>query len=208
MTRGRRLAIGLSLAALAVVAALGGGFAAFVAAAHRPAAAVPAADGIVALTGGADRVETALRLLAAGRARLLLISGVARGAGLAEFARRSNVDPAPLSGRVTLGRVATTTLGNALETADWAQANGVRSLIVVTAGYHMPRAMLEMRRALPGVALYPMPVQPVAMRHGAKLRLLSGEYAKLIGAWLGVSHWVRPATTAVSGHPVDNSVNG
>ena len=40
----------------------------------------------------------------------------------------------------------------------------MHSLIVVTAGYHMPRALAELRRALPDVTLYPVPVQPPAMR--------------------------------------------
>ena len=204
----RRLAAGFGVAVLALVAGLGAGFAAFVATAYRPAAPAPLADGIVALTGGAERVETALRLLEAGRAPRLLVSGVARGAGLAELARLSDINPAPIAGRVTLGRAATTTTGNATETAEWAQANAIHSLIVVTAGYHMPRATLELHRAMPQVTLYPVPVQPPAMQHGARLRLLAGEYAKLIGAWLGVSQWVHPPMTAVSRHPVDNSVNG
>lgn len=184
--RWRRVLAGLGLLAALAGAGLGAGFAAFVAAAHRPAAPPPLADGIVALTGGADRVETALRLLAAGQAPRLLISGVARGAGLAELAHRSEVDPAPIAPRVTLGHVATTTLGNATETAEWARANDVRSLIVVTAGYHMSRALLELGRAMPRVALYPVPVQPAGSRRAGMWRLLAGEYAKLIGAWFGL----------------------
>ncbi len=195
MTR-RRLAIAAGLLVLAV--GFGGGFAAFLAAVNRPASLPPDADGIVALTGGADRVETALRLLAAGQARLLLVSGVARGAGLAELARRSDVDPGPIAGRVTLGRAATTTLGNAVETGAWARANGIRSLIVVTADYHMPRAMLELRRAMPEVALLPAPVQPAGLGRAGRARLLGSEYVKLIAAFLGLSHASPPPGAAPS----------
>jgi uncharacterized SAM-binding protein YcdF (DUF218 family) len=180
----------IAMLTLIVLAALGGGFAWFVHTALQRTAPPPSADGIVALTGGADRIETALRLLVAGRARLLLISGVARSADLPELARRNGIDPTAVAGRVTLGRAATSTVGNAAETAAWAQANDLRSLLVVTAGYHMPRALLELSRAMPGVALHPVPVLPPALRGGldaATVRLLADEYAKWLGAALGFS---------------------
>ncbi len=69
----------------------------------------------------------------------------------------------------------------------------MRSLRVVTAGYHMPRAMLEMRRALPGMQLVAHPVPSSALRARGALRrpqlwaLLAGEYARYLGAWAGLS---------------------
>ena len=53
---------------------------------------------------------------------------------------------------------AATTLGNAQETAEWSQAMRFDSLIVVTADYHMPRAMLELRGAMPDTRLTAYPV--------------------------------------------------
>jgi uncharacterized SAM-binding protein YcdF (DUF218 family) len=109
------------------------------------------------------------------------------------LARRAGLDPGPLAGEVTLGRVATSTRGNAAETADWARAHGVRSLIVVTGYYHMPRALTELSRAMPGVALHPVPVVPAALQgegaegRMARLRLLIAEYTKFIAAELGLS---------------------
>jgi uncharacterized SAM-binding protein YcdF (DUF218 family) len=149
----------------------------------------PQADGIVALTGGADRVETALRLLAAGRARQLLVTGVGERAAFNALARRAGVD-ASLAARVTLGRTATSTRGNAAEAADWAHGNSIRTLIVVTAGYHMPRALAELSRTLPNVALYPVPVLPPALRGArdlATLRLLVAEYTKWLASEAGLS---------------------
>ena len=145
-----------------LLVALLGGFGWFVGQARRPALAeVPAADGIVALTGGAERVETALRLLAMGRARVLLVSGVGGSADLSALGRHAGLRPAELASmrdRITLGRGAASTHGNAVETAAWARENAVGSLVVVTADYHMPRAMAELSRALPAATLYPMPV--------------------------------------------------
>ena len=104
-------------------------------------------DGIVVLTGGSERVATGLRLLTEGLAPRLLISGAHPEVGLADIAQAAGIDPAPVARQVTIGRAAATTRGNAVETAAWVRADVVRSLRVVTASYHMPRALLELRRA-------------------------------------------------------------
>ena len=164
------------------------GFAWFVARTAQHAALPEHADGIVAFTGGAERVETALQLLAEHRADRLLLSGIGGGAELAQLAHRAGLAPAPLADRVTLGRQAATTRGNASETSAWAEANAIHTLIVVTAYYHMPRALTELRRALPGVALYPLPVlaedRPGS---GAPLRLMAEEYTKFLAAEVGLT---------------------
>lgn len=169
--------------------AWGAGFTVFNVRIREPFPPPPDADGIVVLTGGAERIETALHLLAQNKAPVLLVSGVGRGSELADLARRVQVDPAGLGERVTLGRMATSTAGNAAETAAWVRRNRVKSLIVVTASYHMPRALLEMGQALPGVALHPVPVRPPAMRGPPDLgtiRLLAGEYDKWLAVQLGL----------------------
>lgn len=181
------LVFGLLLGGM--VLACGAGFGWFVYRATWPTEAPAHVDGIVALTGGAERVETALRLLSQGRADKLLLSGIGGGAELSELAHRSGIDPTPLATRVTIDRAATTTHENAVETAAWAKANNIRSLMVVTAFYHMPRALTELGRALPDVSLYPMPVQP-SERHGRQpvpMRIMAEEYLKLLASSLGVS---------------------
>ena len=190
-----RLAAGLGAALLLLGAGWGAGFGAFAHAARLDAPLPPKADGIVALTGGAARVDTARELLAAGRAPLLLISGVGHGAELAALEQRVRLSP-DQSARVTLGRAATSTLGNAEETAAWAQTNHLHSLMVVTAGYHMPRALVELGRALPQTALYPVPVQPPALRGPAEfatLRTLVNEYDKFLAVALGLTRRVEPS---------------
>ena len=169
----------------------------------------PHADGIVALTGGANRVETALHLLAEGRAEWLLVSGIGPGPDLATLAKRSLVDAAPLAARIELGRQATSTRGNAAETAAWVRVKDIHSLIVVTAWYHMPRALTELARALPGVVLYPSPVEPEGSHPPdlamvwAMARLLAEEYSKYLAARLDLTALVpeRPPTPVRSLHP-------
>lgn len=189
------LALGAGSATLlALGAAWGVGFARFNNDAHVLREPPVIADGIVVLTGGADRIDTALHLLADGRAPLLLVSGVSGGAELADLTRRVPLDPAQAV-RVTLGRTAQSTLGNAAETTHWVRALGIQRLIVVTAGYHMPRALLELRHALPDVELHPVPVQSPALRGAspaATVRLLSNEYTKLLAVRLGLTRLLRP----------------
>ena len=208
MRRGLRL-IGVCLVVLAV--AWTAGLAWFIHNASQPAEVPPRADGIVALTGGADRVATALHLLADGRAGRLLISGVGGAAEFNALAHLAGAD-ASLAPRVTLGRTASSTHGNAQETADWVQSHHIERLIVVTAGYHMPRALAELSRTLPGVTLIPVPVQPTAWRDGmglAGFRLLAIEYSKYIAVEAGLSGFVtRGADRPAASHATTEHTGG
>ncbi len=196
-----RLARAMLFLLVAAVLAWLGGFVWFAATAWWDEPAPARADGIVALTGGAGRVETALTLLADGHARVALVSGVGATTDFATLARRAGIDPA-LRVRVTLGRAATSTYGNAAETAEWVHANDLHSLIVVTAGYHMRRALAELGRALPGVALHPAPVVPAALRRDkwASLRLLAGEYNKWLAVEAGLSAIASRGEARPEGH--------
>ncbi|MBK1658006.1 YdcF family protein [Paracraurococcus ruber] len=173
----------------------------------RQAAAPPAeawrdTDGIAVLTGGAERVETGLRLLREGRGRVLLVSGAHRLVGLPEVARLAAMETEDLAGRVALGHEAATTRGNAAEIAAWAQAAGLRSVRIVTAGYHMPRALLELRRAMPETELVPHPVTPAPLRDAgaaARLRtwsLLGREYLKWLAVLAGLPGPAAPPVDA------------
>jgi uncharacterized SAM-binding protein YcdF (DUF218 family) len=187
MKRASQLA---AVLALAVLLAACGGFAWFLHRVAEPAPIPSHADAIAAFSGGPDRVETALRLLADGRADRLLLSGIGGGANLTELAHLAELDPRPLAARVSIGRDATTTRGNALETAAWARANAIHTLLVVTASYHMPRALAELGRALPDVTLYPVPVAP--HEGGLPLRLAAEEYVKFLAAETGLSTLLQP----------------
>ena len=165
-----------------------GGFAWFVHDAAQPAFVPARADGIVVLTGGADRIITGARLLQQGRGDVLLISGVGHDAQLASLLRGTGLDWAKLASRITLGRAATSTAGNADETASWVASQGLHSLFVVTASYHMPRALTELKRSLPETALFAVPVVPPALRAGSPStwRLLAREYTKWLASELGL----------------------
>ena len=183
----------LWLFALALLLLWFGGFIWFLRAVQEMAADVGAADAIVVLTGGTERVETGFRLLEEGAAPRLFVSGVHPDSRLADLARGAGMDLARLAGRVELGHAAASTRGNAVEIAAWARPRQIATIRLVTAGYHMPRARTELRRAMPGLRVQAHPVTPSRLRaEGAFWQprnwgLLLGEYMKFLGAELGLS---------------------
>ncbi|MFQ5775674.1 MAG: YdcF family protein [Kiloniellaceae bacterium] len=145
-------------------------------------------DAIVVLTGGSGRVHRGLELLADKRARKLFVSGVYRGVDVRELLRVSRQSPEDLACCIALGYEADNTRGNAVETAAWMRAQGLRSLRLVTAAYHMPRSLLEFRRAMPDIEIVPHPVFPEHVRQRDWWRwpgsasLIVSEYAKYLVA--------------------------
>jgi uncharacterized SAM-binding protein YcdF (DUF218 family) len=174
---------------LAAFAALVVGFLWFAfSAVHEGALPDRPADGIVALTGGASRIADAVELLASGRARRLLITGVGPSTNTAELMRLAPDHERWFGCCIDLDYAAANTVGNAVETRRWVRERGFRSLVVVTSGYHMPRAMLEISHRLPDVTLIPFPVvsgQTRAepwWRHPGTAKLLVFEYLKFLVA--------------------------
>ncbi|MFN3524046.1 MAG: YdcF family protein [Phenylobacterium sp.] len=153
-----------------------------------PAAEPAPADGAVALTGAgsAERIAAAVRLLEDGKAKRVLVSGVNREVTREEVRALGGAVRRLYDCCVDLGFTAATTLGNARETAEWAEAMRFSDLIVVTADYHMPRAMLELGATMPEARLTPYPVATSSFdahrwwRTGRGARLLIVEYSKYL----------------------------
>jgi uncharacterized SAM-binding protein YcdF (DUF218 family) len=193
--RGRGLWRVVLLALSLLVVALGFGliadFTRFVLALEdREPLAVPSADGIVALTGGAERISDAISLLAEGRARRLLITGVNQSTSDVALSAAAPERRDLLACCIDLDRNALNTVGNALEAARWVGANHFRSIIVVTSNYHMPRSLMELRRVLPETEIIAYPVTAPGVRldrwwqDASTIRVLLYEYAKYTGALL------------------------
>lgn len=191
--RAARNALLAAFAAGACVAALLLlGYAAFALSLPREEPAIAGrSEGMVALTGGSDRVLDAALLLARGKADRLLITGVNRATRGATLAKILPVSRELFDCCVDLGYTALDTAGNARETRDWARARNItRSLIVVTSNYHMPRALVEISAAMPDVELHPFPVvsEHVNVADWASdlrvARLIGSEYVKYIGSVL------------------------
>jgi uncharacterized SAM-binding protein YcdF (DUF218 family) len=145
------------------------------------------AQAIVALTGNATmRITTGVKLLELNKGRRLLVSGVNKDVRPAELQSVSKATRGVYDCCVDLGYEAADTKGNAAETAAWAKAHHYTDLIVVTADYHMPRALLELRGTMPGVALTPYPVKTDELdaahwwRTGRSARRMMLEYSKYL----------------------------
>jgi uncharacterized SAM-binding protein YcdF (DUF218 family) len=145
------------------------------------------ADGIVALTGGDARLDAAVALLEGGTGKRLLITGANKASSKDELKRVSQ------GGRrfeccADIGYAAEDTYGNAEEAAAWTAQHHFRSLIVVTASYHMPRSLRLFGSLMPGVKLIAYPVEPAGMDagwwHPGMLHLLHNEYLKYVASFV------------------------
>ena len=215
MARLHRTAIGLGLVGLL---AGGTGFLVFADTVRGLEPAHDArADGIVVLTGDEDRIATGVRLLVEGRAQRLLISGVHPSTRMpTELKRR--IDGADAARRavvrccVDIGHEALNTSGNAEEARSWVRANGFRSVMVVTSGYHMMRSRAEFARSMPDIEVVSYPVRTgrnlqleAWWQHWPTTRLLMAEYVKFLGASARLAVWrvlaVRDDDPRPSSHP-------
>lgn len=150
---------------------------------------VETTDAIVVVTGGSGRFPAGLRLLEEKRAPKLFVSGVDRTAGMTELLRnapRSEGLTDELQCCVVLGYQAGDTVGNAAETASWMRDQGFRSLRLVTANYHVRRAALEFRMAMPDLSIQTFPIEPNGFsrelwwRSSGTLALIFNEYLKYL----------------------------
>lgn len=170
-----------------------------------------AADGITVLTGGVSRIDEAMKLLANGKAKRVLITGVNRGTTMEQLKTLASQGDQYFTCCVDIDKEARNTIDNATETAQWVTLHQYGSVIVVTSNYHMPRALAELERAIPGVALYPYPVvdNNVQVQHWWRFpgtrRLLLSEYLKYLPALgrLWATNLVRVNLRGTSVPPAD-----
>jgi uncharacterized SAM-binding protein YcdF (DUF218 family) len=162
------------------------GFVLFVSSLPGTPATLPAADGIVALTGGDERLDTAVALLERGVGKRLLVSGVSQETTKETVGKVSEGGPrfrccADID-------YAEDTHGNAEEAAIWARKNHFRSLLIVTGRYHMPRTMREFSTLLPDVSLVAYPVDQSRIdlsgwwKRPRTVQLLHREYVKYLAS--------------------------
>lgn len=154
---------------------------------------VAVADGIVVVTGGADRISEALSLMERGKGQRLLISGVNAQSTPEQLRRRWPGREELFQCCVDIDYQARNTFGNAVESRAWAKKNNFRSLVLVTASYHLPRAMLEFRAAMPDIEIAGFPVVPEASKlnrwwqEPTLMRIIVLEFFKYWAAVLRVS---------------------
>jgi len=155
---------------------------------------VPAADAVVVFTGTAmTRLEVGLDLLQQDKGERLLITGLYEKQRFDEIiALAPPKARARLKCCLDLDYKAANTVANARETALWAEVHGFQSLIVVTSAQHMPRAFLELRRAMPTARLSAYGVVPPQVKldywfaYPGTMALFLGEYTRYLWALTGL----------------------
>lgn len=144
------------------------------------------ADAIVVLTGGSQRLNQALDLLAKGAGERLLISGVHKATTAAQIRNMTQSPNSIFRCCVDIGYEAKDTVGNATEAVAWIRDHGYRRILVVTNNYHMPRSLIELRRADPQTEFVPYPVVNSDLRSRnwfadpQTLRVMLSEYGKIL----------------------------
>lgn len=148
-------------------------------------------EGIVVLTGGTKRLDTGFQLLKDGRGYGMLVTGVGKGATFSELFDYDRDTLDRYADRVQLGYVASDTASNAAEARVWLQLHEYKSAYLVTAHYHVPRALHEFEALMPDTMFYVYPVFPEHVRvsswwqnPGTALLLIS-EYHKFLAVVVG-----------------------
>ena len=178
------------LGTLVLLAAFVAGFAFFADTVGRlaPPPGISRADGIIVLTGGYHRIDTAVALLENGQGKRLLISGVNPVTSRGTLRQATGAQTDVFNCCIDIDIEALDTIGNAAESAKWLTRNGYKSVILVTNNYHMPRSIMELKRTAGNVDIVPWPVVNTPMDDGrwmmkpAALRVLFTEYAKYVAA--------------------------
>lgn len=163
-------------------------------------------DAIVVLTGGSERIETGLSLLANGFADRMFVSGVGGQVRVNDLTNRMSSWPVELVEKISVGKAANDTPGNAIETAEWVHASGVHSIRLVTAAYHMRRSLLEFQDEMSDVAIIPNAVFPPNVktdwwRWPGTARLIASEYTKFMLTWARQSLEPDRERQVASGNP-------
>ena len=140
------------------------------------------ADAIVVLAGGKGRVEEGVRLYRQRKGAWLFFIGVDPKVRKSDLYHPRPGDPS--SEGVILEKVSRNTLENAIFGRDAIMKKEVRSILLITSRYHMKRASILLRNALPkDVAIYTYPVDTKNLKkawwnHEGSFNLLFNEFYK------------------------------
>jgi len=125
------------------------GFVLFAFTLGKPAPASAAAvDAAIVLTGGPGRIEHAIDVLKAHKARRLLVAGVDPSVTKPDLARRIPGARKWLACCVDLGSESVDTRSNAEEAGRWLARRDYGSLRLITSDWHMRRARYEFEKVL------------------------------------------------------------
>ena len=119
-------------------------------------------DAIIVLTGGKGRFIEGLSLLKNHKAKKLFISGIGHNTSFDNLKvlleKQDQLSLDDLKDKIELGRNATNTKENALETKIWLQQQNYHTIRLVTSSYHIIRSLLEFRLIMPDITIITNPI--------------------------------------------------
>ena len=143
----------------------------------KPAPAdAPASDAAVVLTGGPGRIEHAVDVLKAKKAKRLLVAGVDPSVTKPDLARRIAGSGKWLACCIDLGSESVDTRSNAEEAGRWLAKHDYRSVRLITSDWHMRRARYEFEKVLGSKYV----LTSDAVRTEPSFLTLFGEYNKYV----------------------------
>ena len=152
-----------------------------------PAAADAAStDAIIVITGGPDRIEHGVAVLADGKAKRMLVAGADPVVTKRDLVRRLGGNGRLVACCVDLGSESVDTRSNAEEGKRWLEKRSVDSVRLVTSDWHMRRARYDFRQVLGRKYI----IVPDAVRSAPRFITLFCEYNKYVlrrlAAWLDI----------------------
>jgi uncharacterized SAM-binding protein YcdF (DUF218 family) len=143
-------------------------------------------DGIVVITGGSGRIEHGVDMLAAGKAKRMLVAGTDPSVTKNDIIHRLGGRKRLVQCCIDLGSESVDTRSNAEETRRWLERRHFKSVRLVTSDWHMRRARYEFRLQLGGK----YDVLPDAVRTEPGFMTLFAEYNKYllrrVAVWLDI----------------------
>ena len=123
---------------------------------------------IVILTGGSNRIKDGLKIINSfDKTKImnikLLISGTGKGFSISNVIKLFPKDQYLnkfVRCCVKLDSKSKNTYSNATETFKWAKKNNIKTFILATSNYHMPRAILEFKAQMPDFQIITHPITP------------------------------------------------
>jgi uncharacterized SAM-binding protein YcdF (DUF218 family) len=105
-------------------------------------------DGVVAITGGAGRIERGIDILDADGGKRMLVAGADPAVTKDDLVRRLGGKRRLVRCCVDLGSESVDTRSNAEEARRWIEKNGFKSMRLITSDWHMRRAAYEFHREM------------------------------------------------------------
>ena len=159
------------------------------------------ASNIVILTGGSNRIRDGLKIIknlesSAIINTKLLISGTGKGFTISNVKKLLPKNKSLnlfLKCCIELDNKSQNTHSNAIETLKWTKKNNIKTFILITSNYHMPRAFLEFKTKMPNFKIITHPITP--KRHDINnwmdsfetFSLIFIEYSKFLIAHLRIN---------------------